>query len=226
VQDEILSLGDAWAGKVKLSVNQVHLISIAGVLAGISVGVGITIITSLPLGVLAGSLLAGILWFYPRDKFVKGVPKKLLLTLEREAPLLSGFMYRARGVAGLSIQQAFVRFVEMYGDTETAAIVKRTPDSISTTKAILGLEFPSSFIPNWLEVISTMDSVHELGNPERVLADMRDNIQEREEQFLRALAKKKAFQAPIVTVLLLLLPLMGLILIPVIVQAAGAVGGL
>lgn len=224
VRSDLMELTDAWAGKVKMKGSQITLLSFAGLFGGMLVGVLIFVFFAPLYGILLGGAMALLLFYYPRNKFVKGIPKTVLFTLEREASLLAGFMYRARGVSGLSAQQSFNAFVEQYGDTVTADLIRRAPESVAITKALLSLDFPANEVPSWLEVITTMDGIHELGNPQEVLRQLRGRVQDREEQYMRALAKQKAFKAPVVTVLSLLLPLMSLILIPLLVMAAGALG--
>lgn len=227
VRQELLDLSDAWAGQSRMTQSQINLLSLAGLIGGGAVGVFVNSLLHSPaIATICGAFTGFLFAYYPRDKFQEGVPKSLMEALEREAPLLAGFMYRARGVSGLSVQQSFLYFMDMYGDTETASLVRAAPESVSMTKALLSLEFPSAVVPNWLEVISTLDGIQDLGKPDVVLKNLRDRIQDREEQYLRGIAKRKAFKAPVVTVLLLLLPLMGLLLVPIGVEAMRAVGGL
>ena len=226
MQREMMTLADAWRGQVKLTSAQVTMLSIAGAVVGVFVGVLIGWLTEPGLGILLGLLAGGVLSYYPRDTFVGGFPKASLAELENEAALLASFMYQAIAMSRLTTQQAFARFAEMYADTQTAVLITQAPTTIAYTAALLDLDLPASRTANWLEVVETMAALIDLGNPGELLASLRSRMQTRQEQALRRLAKKKAFQAPIVTVLLLLLPLMGLILIPVIVQAAATLGGL
>lgn len=223
-QQELRQLTQAWGGQLRLSPTQLKLMSLAGLIAAVLAGILLTHLLG-RLGFLLGGALAIVGYAAPAQRYRQGFSRVMLARLEREAPLLAGFMYRARGVAGLSVQVSFERFGEAYPATQTARLLQNAPLGTSFTDALLGLEFPADEVSNWLEVVNTLASVHEMGDAGHVLETLRDRIQAREAQYLRTLIKKKSFTAPALTVVLILPGLMAILLGSIILQAVRSLGG-
>jgi hypothetical protein len=225
MRQELTTLNEAWGGKIKVTRTQQWLLSIMAVMASLVGGSLLAVAIDLNWGVIFGLLVGVLAGIYPHQKFKGGFPQPLLYGLEREAALLASFMYRTRGVAGLSVQVALQQFSEVYQDTQTAELLRHIPEGNSYAEELLRLGFPAEEVPNWLNVISTLASVNELGNPKEVLGRLRDQTRAKEVEFLRKLIKGKAFKAPALTVLIILPGLLAIMLGSIMLQAMQGLGG-
>ncbi len=224
-QDELASLGDAWAGRAKISAFQLKLISFGGLGLGLLLGVLTIPIVGNVYGILITGALAFGFWYIPNNRFSSGFRKTTMEKLEREAPVFSAFMHRAVGVTGLSVQMSFEQFMDVYPDKETSILLRQIPDGIPIADAVLSLELPVQQIPNWIQVIQVISSISEFGEPEAILKEMRDRIRKREEQYLRVMIKRKAFAAPAATVVIMLPGLMCVLIGSVLLQAVQTLTG-
>lgn len=223
-QEQILGLGDAWAGRRRITPFQVKIIRYMGLIFGGIAGVAVVPLIGQTYAILAGLFVAGLLFYYPNQRFVDGFPKQTIEKLEREAPVFSAFMHRAVGITGLSVQMAFEQFMEVYPDRESAKLIRQVPDGISIPDALIGLGLPASKLPNWIQVIQVLGSINEFGDPESILKEIRDRIRKREEQYLRMMIKRKAFAAPAATVIIMLPGLMCVLGGAIGIQALQALG--
>lgn len=224
-QKELLTLSDAWAGRSKITPFQTKMISYGGILVGATFG-----LLSIPLigqvyGIIVALIFAGLLWYYPKQRFSGGFRKSTIEALEREAPVFAAFMHRAIGITGLSVQMAFDQFLEVYPEKETSKLLSQIPDGISYPDAILDMELPVTQVPNWIQIIQVIGSISEFGEPESILKEMRDRIRKREEQYLRMMIKRKAFAAPAATVVIMLPGLMCVLIGSVLLQAIRTLTG-
>lgn len=224
-QKQILTLGDAWAGRMQITPFQIKLLSYGGLIVGAAVGFLMRPLIGPGYSFLAMVILAGLLWYYPRQRFAGGFPKTTIELLEREAPVFAAFMHRAIGITGLSVQMSFDQFIEVYPDKETAKLLSRIPDGLSYPEAVLGLGLPVTKVPNWIQVIQVISSISEFGEPEATLKEMRDRIRKREEQYLRMMIKRKSFAAPAATVAIMLPGLMCVLIGSVLLQAIRTLTG-
>jgi hypothetical protein len=223
VRANLRHVADAWAGRARLTESQLQLMTLVGVTG--SLVVGFLMYTLLGLsGLGLGALLALLAYAFPRQYFRRGFARPLLFTLEREALLLAGFMYRAR-IAGMSLQIAFQNFMAAYPETDTARLLQDAPTGAAYADALLALEFPTEEVENWISVMATLATIHEVGNPKQMLASLRERVAAREAQWLRTEIKAKAFKAPVVTVLLILPGLMAVLLGAIILEAVRSLGG-
>jgi hypothetical protein len=225
VRQEFATLNEAWGGKIKVTPTQQWLLSFLAVAASLVVGSLLAVIVDPLWGAILGLVVAVLAGIYPHQKFKGGFPQPLLYSLEREAPLLASFAYRTRGVAGLSVQVALQQFMEVYPDTQTARLLRQVPEGNAYAEELLRLGFPADEVPNWLNVIGTLVTVGELGNPKAVLARLRDQTRAKEVEFLRKLIKGKAFKAPALTVLIILPGLLAIMLGSIMLQAMQGLGG-
>jgi len=224
-QEQILALGDAWAGRVKISQFQIAILSYGGFVLGAGLSWFLRPLLGLVYTLLVMIILGGLLWYLPRQRFEGGFPKNVMDKLEREAPIFSAFMHRAIGITGLSVQMSFEQFLEVYPEKETSKLLGRIPEGIAYPDAVLSLGLPVTKIPNWIQVIQTVSSVGDFGDPEIILKDVRDRIRKREEQYLRMMIKRKAFAAPAATVIIMLPGLMCVLLGSILLQAVRTLGG-
>lgn len=223
-QQQILRIGDAWAGRARITQFQIKLLSYFGGLLGFVVGLALIPIIGQLYGILIALVVAGLFWYYPQQRFLGGFPKATIEQLEREAPVFAAFMHRAVGITGLSAQMAFQQFLDVYPERETAKMIANVPEGIAIPDFILGLGLPVANLPNWIQVIQVMASISEFGNPETVLKEVRDRIRKREEQYLRMMIKRKAFAAPAATVVIMLPGLMCVLMGSVLIQALQTLG--
>lgn len=224
-QKQILTLGDAWAGRVQITPFQIQLLSYGGLITGLGIGFLTRPLLGNGYGFLAMLILGALLWYYPRQRFEGGFPKNTVELLEREAPVFAAFMHRAIGITGLSVQMSFDQFLEVYPDKETSKLISRIPEGIAYPDAILGLGLPVTKVPNWLQIVQVISSISEFGEPEATLKEMRDRIRKREEQYLRMMIKRKAFAAPAATVVIMLPGLMCVLIGSVLLQAIRTLTG-
>ena len=225
IRQEMATLNEAWGGKVKITKTQVWLLSVVALLTSLAGGGLIAVFIDLTWGVILGLVLSVLMVLYPHQKFKGGFPQSLLYELEREAPLLASFMYRTRGVSGLSVQVALKQFVDIYPDTQTVALLRQVPEGSPYAEELLHLGFPAAEVPNWLNVISTLASISEMGSPRDVLLRLRDQTRAKEVEHLRKIVKGKAFKAPAFTVLIILPGLMAIMLGSIILQAVQGLSG-
>ena len=223
-QQQILGIGDAWAGRARITQFQIKLLSYFGGLLGFVVGLALIPVVGQLYGILIALVVAGLFWYYPQQRFLGGFPKATIEQLEREAPIFAAFMHRAVGITGLSAQMAFQQFLDVYPERETAKMIANVPEGIAIPDFILGLGLPVANLPNWIQVIQVMASISEFGNPETVLKEVRDRIRKREEQYLRMMIKRKAFAAPAATVVIMLPGLMCVLMGSVLIQALQTLG--
>jgi len=223
-QTQLVSLGDAWAGRIRITPFQIAIMSYAGLILGIVIGLVLIPLLGALYGILIAAVLGSILWYYPRQRFIRGFPKPTIDRLEREAPIFAAFMHRSIGITGLSVQASFSQFMEIHPLKETTKLLRQIPEGRPYPAELLALNLPSQELTNWLQVIQTVDSVSDFGDPEAILREVRDRIRSREEQYLRMIIKRKSFAAPATTVLLMLPALMCVLIGSVILQAMQALG--
>lgn len=225
IRQELETLNAAWAGKIRITTTQQWLLSIMALIAAPIIGMVLNLILEPTWSISLTGLVAFLGVLYPHQKFRGGFPRTLLDSLEREAMLVAAFMYRARGVSGLSVQVSFQQFMEMYEDTETAALLRAIPEGNSYADELLLLKFPANEVANWLNVISTLATINDLGDPKMTLQKMRDQTRDKEVEYLKKIIKGKAFKAPAFTVLIILPGLMAIMLGSIILQAVQGLGG-
>ncbi|MEM7799259.1 MAG: hypothetical protein AAF633_08725 [Chloroflexota bacterium] len=223
-QQQILTLGDAWAGRKRITPFQIKIVRYGGMILAAIAAIALMPLIGQLYALLAGLFIAGLMFYYPNQRFIDGFPKGTIEKLEREAPIFSAFMHRAVGITGLSVQMAFEQWIEVYPNRETTQLIKQVPDGISIPDAILGLGLPASQVPNWIQVIQVLGSISEFGDPESILKEIRDRIRKREEQHLRMMIKRKAFAAPAATVVIMLPGLMCVLIGSILIQALQALG--
>lgn len=224
-RNQILTISDAWAGRQQITEFQIRVISLGGLVGGALAGLALIPIIGNLYGILAMLVLGVLLYILPKRRFIRGFPKATIEALEREAPVFSSFMHRAIGITGLSTQRAFEQFAEVYPDKQTVLMLNQIPEGIPIPDAILGLGLPTQELPNWLQIIQTLASIADFGNPEAILREVRDRIRKREEQYLRMMIKRKAFAAPAATVIIMLPGLLCVLLGSVMLQAMQTLGG-
>lgn len=224
-QQEILSIGDAWAGRAKITNFQLNMFSYGGMILGAGLGLITIPLLGTTYGILITVILGFALWYLPKNRFASGFRKTTVEKLEREAPVFSAFMHRAVGVTGLSVQMSFEQFMEVYPEKETSILLRQIPDGIPIADAVLSLGLPVQDLPNWIQVIQVISSISEFGEPEAILKEMRDRIRKREEQYLRVTIKRKAFAAPAATVVIMLPGLMCVLIGSVLLQAVQTLTG-
>ena len=224
-RDQITSLGDAWAGRIRITEFQIKIITYAGLLFGIMLGLILIPIVDTTYGILIAAVLGGIFFYYPRQRFLRGFPKTTIEKLEREAPIFAAFMHRSIGITGLSVQMSFEQFIEIYPEKETTKLLQQIPEGQPFAEELLTLNLPSQELSNWLQIVQSIASISDFGDPETVLREVRDRIRSREEQYLRMIIKRKSFAAPATTVVLMLPALMCVLIGAVILQAMQALGG-
>lgn len=204
---------------------QLQIISLGGFILGILAGFAIKPLLGTLYAVIIAAILAILLWYFPKQRFIGGFPKKMINGLEREAPIFSSFMHRAIGITGLSVQSAFEQFMDIYGEKQTVRLLRQVPEGIPYPDALLGLSLPVNELNNWLQVVQTLSSISDFGNPESILKEVRDRIRKREEQYLRMIIKRKAFAAPAATVVIMLPGLMCVLIGSVLLQAIRTLTG-
>lgn len=225
VQDDLKQLTRNWGTTIRISHSQLRLLSIIGALLGALGGVLLIRLMGTGMGVLIGGVLVLVGYVYPQQRYKHGFSRAMLSQLESEAALLAGIIYQARGIAGMSVQISMERFAQSYPDTQTAQLINGIPVGVSYTDALLGLNLPAEDVGNWLEVVTTISTVNEMGDPTETLRTLRDRVQARQVQQLKTLIKKKAFTAPAATVILILPGLMAILLGAIILQAVRALSG-
>ena len=224
-QQELGSLGDAWAGRTRISPFQLKLISYGGLIFGIGLGLLTIPLFGVVYGILTTAVLGFMMWYFPNNRYSSGFRKTTIEKLEREAPVFAAFMHRAVGVTGLSVQMSFEQFMEVYPEKETSILLRGIPDGLPIADAVLSLDLPVQQLPNWIQVVQVISSISEFGEPEAILKEMRDRIRKREEQYLRVMIKRKAFAAPAATVVIMLPGLMCVLIGSVLLQAIQTLTG-
>ncbi|MCP4424880.1 MAG: hypothetical protein GY803_10335 [Chloroflexi bacterium] len=223
-QDELRQLTQNWGGQWRISATQLRLLSIGGGLLGALLGVFLfKLLGEMGLVLGAGLILVG--YAYPTRRYKHGFSRAMLDNLEREAPLLAGYMYRAKGVAGMSVQAGFEQFIASYPNTQTTRLIDDIPPSASFVDALLGLGLPADEVGNWLEVINTLSTINEIADQANTLKTLRDRLQTREYQRLRGIIKKKSNRAVIITVGLTLPGLFAVLLGAIVLQAVRSLSG-
>jgi hypothetical protein len=225
IRQEMATLNEAWGGRIKITKTQVWLLSMVALMTSLAGGSLIVMFVDPVWGAVLGLVLSVLMVLYPHQKFKGGFPQGLLYELEREAPLLAAFMYRTRGVSGLSVQVALKQFIDIYPDTQTALLLRQVPEGNPYAEELLHLGFPAAEVPNWLNVVSTLAGISEMGSPKEVLLRLRDQTRTKEVEFLRKIVKGKAFKAPALTVLIILPGLMAIMLGSIILQAVQGLSG-
>ncbi len=224
-REQLLTLTDAWAGRSRMSDFQLQVISLGGLIIGLLAGLALGTILGTLYGLLISAVLAVLLWYFPKQRFLRGFPKQMIQQLEREAPIISSFMHRAIGITGLSVQRSFEQFMEIYPEKQTVTLLRQIPEGIPYPDALLGLNLPVNELSNWLQLVQTLSSISDFGNPENILREVRDRIRKREEQYLRMIIKRKAFAAPAATVVIMLPGLMCVLIGSVLLQAIRTLTG-
>ncbi len=223
-REQLSSLGNAWAGRVRITNFQLQILAILGLIIGVCIGLALIPLVGTTNGIVIAAVLGGVFWYYPRQRFIKGFPKETIEKLEREAPIFSAFMHRSIGITGLSVQMSFEQFMDVFPEKETTKMIKQVPEGRPITEELLGLNLPSQELSNWLQIIQSINSISDFGDPEAVLREVRDRIRSREEQYLRMMIKRKSFAAPATTVILMLPALMCVLIGAVVLQASQALG--
>lgn len=225
LREEMLTLADAWAGRMRISKFQINLLSYGGLCIGVLVSLVVAQLLSPLLALAFGVVLSLLLFLLPRRRFENGFPKTLIEGLEREAPVVAAFMHRSVGITGLSVQISCEQFLEVYTDKYTSLLMSQVPDGLAYPDALLSLGLPSAQLNNWMQIMQVLASIGDFGDPEATLRDVRDRIRKREEQYLRMIIKRKAFAAPAATVVLMLPGLLCVLLGSIGIQAYIALVG-
>lgn len=221
VTDDIRTLGQRWAGGLRLTGVQLRLLSVLGIAFGGMLGLALSLLLEPVLAVGVGCVVAVLGALYPQQRYEAGFSRPFLQTLEHEAAVLAGFAYLAYGVAGMPLGQVFVTFKATYPETETAKLLAQLPPGVAPEQALLSLGLPAQ-VRNWRQVIETLAGIREAGNPEQILLRLRDRMQEAEVEYQREQIDKKANQAVVATVMLVFPALMVVVLGVIIIQAARA----
>ena len=124
-----------------------------------------------------------------------------------------------------AVQRSFEQFIDIYPEKQTVQLLQQVPDGLPYPDALLSLNMPTAELNNWLQVVQTLASISEFGNPESILREVRDRIRKREEQYLRMIIKRKAFAAPAATVVIMLPGLMCVLIGSVLLQAIRSLNG-
>jgi len=225
-RQELDGLADSWAGKVRMTAGQQRLLMLLGGIVGLLPGLVLWGVTGQLLqGLLLGTVGAGAMGLLPGRRFVAGYPKKWLRQLEGEAPSLASFAYESVGLSGLPLPAALNQYSQAYRHTATAKLLADVPPGLPPAAALLALEISPQVATDWLEVVTTLQDIPDLGEKRLLLWKLRNTMWDRADKKQALLVRQKAFQAPMAMAVLLLWPLLALLLVPALSHALSIVGG-
>jgi len=212
------------AGTIRLSSFQSHMLSIGGALIGVVGGIILYLLIG-NFGGLLGIVLIFVGYMYPRTKYINGYSKSMLDGLERESVILANHFLQAVGMAGMSVQVAFERFISLYPDTQTAKLIAHISPGVSIVEFLASMDLPNKEVESWLEVINTLSTIADMGNRQDVLTNLRNRVRTSAERRIAKIIKQKVIFGPLANVALLLVALLSVLIGPIVLFAIESLSG-